>query len=63
MGCAVALIFGAPPSAGAACGTGASDCDLRQRYTLVIMNGLGGEGDCDGGVATTTQLSRILLAP
>jgi hypothetical protein len=35
----------------------------RQRYTLAIMNALGGEGGYDDGVATTTQFSRILLAP
>nr|WP_242455917.1 serine hydrolase [Mycolicibacterium sp. P1-18] len=34
-----------------------------QRYTLAVMNALGGEGGYDDGVATTTQLSRILLAP
>ena len=36
---------------------------LRQRYTLAIMNAVGDQGGCDDGVATTTQLSRILLAP
>jgi hypothetical protein len=35
----------------------------QQRYTLAIMNALGDEGGYDDGVATTTQLSRILLAP
>jgi Beta-lactamase enzyme family len=35
----------------------------QQRYTLSIMNALGGEGGYDDGVTTTTQLSRILLAP
>lgn len=35
----------------------------QQRYTLAIMNALGGEGGYDDGVTTTTQLSRILLAP
>jgi hypothetical protein len=34
-----------------------------QRYTLSIMNALGGEGGYDDGVTTTTELSRILLAP
>lgn len=34
-----------------------------QRYTLAIMNGLGGEGGYDDGVETTTELSRILLGP
>ncbi|MEU0497306.1 tat pathway signal sequence [Mycobacterium sp. NPDC006124] len=34
----------------------------RQRYTLAIMNALGGEGGYDDGVETTTQLSRLLLA-
>lgn len=34
----------------------------QQRYTLAVMNALGGEGGYDDGVATTTQLSRILLA-
>jgi hypothetical protein len=35
---------------------------LQQRYTLAVMNALGDEGGYDDGVATTTQLSRILLA-
>jgi hypothetical protein len=35
----------------------------QQRFTLSIMNALGDEGGYDDGVATTTQLSRILLAP
>lgn len=35
----------------------------QQRYTLAIMNSLGDEGGYDDGVTTTTQLSRILLAP
>lgn len=35
----------------------------QQRYTLSVMNALGGEGGYDDGVATTTELSRILLAP
>lgn len=34
-----------------------------QRYTLAIMNGLGGDGGYDDGVETTTELSRILLGP
>ena len=34
-----------------------------QRYTLAVMNALGDEGGYDDGVTTTTQLSRILLAP
>jgi len=34
----------------------------QQRYTLAIMNALGGQGGYDDGVATTTELSRILLA-
>lgn len=33
-----------------------------QRYTLAIMNALGDAGGYDDGVATTTQLSRLLLA-
>ncbi|MEN4474311.1 tat pathway signal sequence [Mycolicibacterium cosmeticum] len=32
-----------------------------QRFTLAIMNALGGEGGYDDGVATTTRLSEILL--
>jgi hypothetical protein len=35
----------------------------QQRYTLAVMNALNGEGGYDDGVATTTELSRILLAP
>ena len=31
------------------------------RFTLAIMNSLGGEGGYDDGVATTTKLSQILL--
>ncbi len=34
-----------------------------QRYTLAIMNGLGGAGGYDDGVETTTELARILLRP
>lgn len=34
-----------------------------QRFTLAVMNSLGGEGDYEDGVETTTQLGRILLAP
>ena len=33
-----------------------------QRYTLAIMNALGGQGGCDDGQATTTRLSQILLS-
>lgn len=33
-----------------------------QRYTLAVMNALGGQGGYDDGVATTTELSRLLLA-
>lgn len=33
-----------------------------QRYTLAIMNALGDEGGYDDGVATTTEIGRILLA-
>jgi hypothetical protein len=33
-----------------------------QRYTLAVMNDLGGDGDYDEGVATTTHLSQLLLA-
>jgi hypothetical protein len=33
-----------------------------QRYTLAVMNSLGNAGGYDDGVATTTQLSRLLLA-
>ncbi|TLH65969.1 tat pathway signal sequence [Mycolicibacterium cosmeticum] len=32
-----------------------------QRFTLAIMNALGGESGYDDGVATTTRLSQILL--
>ena len=35
----------------------------QQRYTLSIMNALGGEGGYDDGVTTTTQLSRICWRP
>ena len=34
-----------------------------QRYTLAIMNNLGGAGGYDDGVETTTELARILLGP
>lgn len=34
-----------------------------QRYTLAVMNALAGEGGYEDGVTTTTELSRILLAP
>ncbi len=34
-----------------------------QRYTLAIMNALGGEGGYDDGVQTTTEVARILLGP
>jgi beta-lactamase class A len=33
-----------------------------QRYTLAMMNSLGGTGGYDDGVATTTHLAQILLA-
>ena len=33
-----------------------------QRYTLAVMNALGGAGGYDDGVATTTRLSQLLLA-
>ncbi|GLP80901.1 serine hydrolase [Mycobacterium antarcticum] len=33
-----------------------------QRYTLAMMNSLGGAGGYDDGVATTTRLAQILLA-
>jgi hypothetical protein len=33
-----------------------------QRYTLAVMNSLGGDGGYDDGVATTTRLSQFLLA-
>jgi hypothetical protein len=32
-----------------------------QRYTLAVMNALGGDGGYDDGVATTTRLSQLLL--
>jgi hypothetical protein len=32
-----------------------------QRYTLAVMNSLGGAGGYDDGVATTTRLSQLLL--
>jgi hypothetical protein len=32
-----------------------------QRYTLAVMNDLGGAGGYDDGVATTTHLSQVLL--
>jgi hypothetical protein len=32
-----------------------------QRYTLAVMNDLGGDGGYDDGVATTTHLSELLL--
>lgn len=35
----------------------------QQRYTLAVMNSLGEQGGYDDGVTTTTELSRILLAP
>ena len=35
----------------------------RQRYTLAVMNALGDQGGYNDGVATTTRLSEILLAP
>jgi beta-lactamase class A len=35
---------------------------LGQRYTLAVMNSLGNQGGYDDGVATTTELSRLLLA-
>ncbi|OPE53808.1 tat pathway signal sequence, partial [Mycolicibacterium diernhoferi] len=34
-----------------------------QRYTLAIMNALGGRGGYDDGVQTTTEVARILLGP
>ncbi len=34
-----------------------------QRYTLAVMNSLGGHGGYDDGVETTTTLAKILLAP
>ncbi len=34
-----------------------------QRYTLAIMNALGGQGGYDDGVQTTTEVARILLGP
>jgi hypothetical protein len=33
-----------------------------QRYTLAVMNDLGGTGGYDDGVATTTHLAQLLLA-
>jgi beta-lactamase class A len=33
-----------------------------QRYTLAMMNALGGAGGYDDGVATTTHLAQVLLA-
>ena len=33
-----------------------------QRYTLAVMNALGAQDGYDDGVATTTELSRLLLA-
>jgi len=33
-----------------------------QRYTLAVMNDLGGAGGYDDGVATTTHLAQLLLA-
>jgi hypothetical protein len=33
-----------------------------QRYTLAVMNDLGGSGGYDDGVATTTHLAQLLLA-
>jgi hypothetical protein len=33
-----------------------------QRYTLAVMNDLGGDGDYDDGVATTTHVAQLLLA-
>ena len=35
----------------------------QQRYTLSVMNALGGEGGYGDGVETATELARILLAP
>jgi hypothetical protein len=32
-----------------------------QRYTLAVMNSLGGDGGYDDGVATTTRLSQLLF--
>jgi hypothetical protein len=32
-----------------------------QRYTLAVMNSLGGDGGYDDGVATTTRLAQLLL--
>ena len=34
-----------------------------QRYTLAIMNALGGQGGYDDGAQTTTEVARILLGP
>jgi hypothetical protein len=33
-----------------------------QRYTLAVMNDLGGDGDYDDGVSTTTHVAQLLLA-
>ena len=33
-----------------------------QRYTLAVMNALGGECGYDDGVATTSRLAELLLA-
>lgn len=33
-----------------------------QRYTLAMMNALGGQGGYDDGVATTTRVAQLLLA-
>jgi hypothetical protein len=33
-----------------------------QHYTLAVMNDLGGDGDYDDGVATTTHVAHLLLA-
>jgi hypothetical protein len=33
-----------------------------QRYTLAVMNDLGGDGDNDVGAATTTHVAQALLA-
>lgn len=34
-----------------------------QRYTLAVMNALGGQGGYEDGVTTTTRVSEILLKP
>jgi hypothetical protein len=31
-----------------------------QHYTLAVMNDLGGDGDYDDGVATTTHVAQLL---